>query len=92
MEFIHSREYLNAGDVAVVISSHQCNVLLMDDTNFNSFRRGWQYRYHGGFCQQFPAKIPAPHSGNWNVVLHLGGGSAARRSWPPQIMQDRSEF
>jgi hypothetical protein len=29
-----------------------------------------------GFYKMLPARITAPHSGEWNVVLDLGGGSA----------------
>lgn len=76
MQFIHSREYLNGGDVAVVNCDHQCNVLLMEDHDFSNFKRGSSHRYHGGFYKMLPARIPAPTSGWWNVVIHLGGGSA----------------
>jgi Domain of unknown function (DUF1883) len=79
MSFLHTREYLNQGDVAVVDCDHQCNVLLMDDSNFSSFRRGGRHTYYGGFYERLPAQIPAPSSGHWNVVLHLGGGRATVR-------------
>jgi len=76
MDFIHAREYLGEGDVVIVECDHQCNVLVMDDSNFSSYRRGGQYRYHGGFYQRLPARIAVPHSDNWNTVIDLGGGRA----------------
>ncbi len=79
MQFQHAREFLNSGDVAVVNCSHQCNVLLMDDANFARFKSGQRHSYHGGFYKKLPAQIAAPHSGNWNVVLHLGGAGAQYR-------------
>jgi hypothetical protein len=79
MQFAHMGEHLDAGDVAVVQCSHQCNVLLMDDVNFQRFRRGERHTYHGGFYKHFPAQIRAPSSGHWNIVLHLGGASATIR-------------
>ena len=75
-DFIHSREYLHAGDVVIVQCSHQCNVRVMDDSNFQSFRNGGQHQYHGGFYKRLPARIAVPGNGYWNVTLDLGGGRA----------------
>ncbi|MBI3675945.1 MAG: DUF1883 domain-containing protein [Proteobacteria bacterium] len=71
---VHAKEYLNAGDVVIVNCDHQCNVLVMDDSNFNSYRNGSQCRYFGGFFRRLPARVPVPHSGNWNVVVDAGQG------------------
>lgn len=75
-DFIHAREYLDEGDVVVVSCSHQCNVRLMDDSNFSYYRRGQGHRYYGGFFRVLPARIAVPHSGHWNVAIDLGGGRA----------------
>ncbi|MGH6942448.1 DUF1883 domain-containing protein [Hypericibacter sp.] len=79
MSFLHDREYLSSGDVVQVESSHQCNVLVLDDTNFARYRRGERFEYFGGFYQRFPANISVPRTGYWNVTLDLGGGSATIR-------------
>lgn len=76
MDFIHGREYLDEGDIVVVNCSHQCNVLVMDDANFSSYRTGGRFEYRGGHYKRFPARIPVPYSGFWNATLDLGGGSA----------------
>ena len=78
-DFIHAREYLSDGDVVVVECSHQCNVLVMDDMNFQNYRRGERYRYFGGFFNRLPARISVPGSGYWNTVIDLGGGRASIR-------------
>jgi hypothetical protein len=72
---IHAREYLNAGDLAVVTCTHQANVLLIDDTNFSIYRTrsGGRVTYHGGFYTRMPARIAAPSSGFWNIVLDVPG-------------------
>jgi Domain of unknown function (DUF1883) len=75
-DFTHAREFLNAGDVVVVSCSHQCNVMLMDDTNFRSYRSGSRFSYYGGHYAYFPAQITVPQTGGWNIVLDLGGGAA----------------
>ena len=74
--FIHSREYLDGGDVVIVQCDHQCNVLVMDDSNFSSFSRRERHSYYGGFYRMLPARISVPHSDNWNIIIHLGGGWA----------------
>lgn len=75
-DFIHAKEHLNQGDTVVVNCSHQCNVMLMTDTNYHSYRRGQRFQYYGGFFRMLPARITAPATGYWNIVLDLGGGSA----------------
>ncbi|MFX2554596.1 DUF1883 domain-containing protein [Enterobacter roggenkampii] len=81
MSFLHKRMHLNAGDTVVVQCSHQCNILLMTDSNFNNYRSGRGFQHHGGggFFRQLPARLYVPHSGYWNVTLDLGGGAASIR-------------
>lgn len=76
MDFIHAREYLNAGDTVIVDCSHECNVTVTDDLNFSNYRSGQQFRYHGGHYKRLPARVTVPSSGYWNVALDLGGGAA----------------
>jgi hypothetical protein len=75
-QFLHTREYLDSGNVAVLDCDTQCNFMLLTDSNFNNYKRGGRYQYYGGYFKIFPAKISAPHSDHWNVVIDLGGGSA----------------
>ncbi len=79
MNFLHRRENLNQGDVAVVDCSHQCNVMLLNDSNFRKYKSGQKFTYHGSHFKMFPAKIAAPSTDAWNIVLDLGGGSATVR-------------
>jgi hypothetical protein len=76
MEFIHSQDYYNGGDIVILNCDTQCNFMLMDDSNFCSYRRGQGFQYYGGFFKYFPARIRVPNSGHWNVAIDLGGGSA----------------
>lgn len=79
MRFVHSREHLSAGDVVVVECSHQCNVRVMSDADFQNFKNGRGHRYLGGFYQRLPVQIAVPSSGNWNVTIDLGGSPSAFR-------------
>jgi len=78
MKFIHQREHLEEGDIVVIQCSQTCNIRLMNDANFRSFKNGGRHTYHGGAFDRFPAKIVAPSSGFWNITLtpSLGGRSA----------------
>ena len=76
MKFIHAREWLNNDQYVRVTCDTQCNVLLMDDSNFAAYQRKDSHRYYGGFFKEFPAKLLPPYAGNWNVTLDLAGGSA----------------
>ncbi len=64
----------------MVDCSHQCNILLMTDTNFNNYRNARSFHHHGGggFFQRLPAHLHVPHR-SWNITIDLGGGSAAIR-------------
>ena len=79
MQFLHKREYLMAGDIVVVDCDHRCNVRVMADSDFSSFRQGGRHQYFGGHFDRLPARISVPSSGWWNVTLDLGGGSARIR-------------
>lgn len=74
--FIHSRDHYNSGEVIVLDCDTQCNFMLLDDTNFHSYKNGRANNYYGGFFKMFPAKITVPSTGHWNIVIDLGGGSA----------------
>lgn len=76
MQFLHKREFLNKGDVVEVDCSHQCNVRLTTDSQFSNFKNGRRHEYYGGFYERLPARIAAPQSGNWNITIDIGGGSA----------------
>lgn len=69
MKFIHQREQLNEDDVVVIQASQACNIRLMNDANFRSFKNGGRHAYHGGAFESFPAKITIPSSGFWNITI-----------------------
>lgn len=69
MKFIHQREHLNEDDVVEIQCSQTCNIRLMSDANFRSFKNGGRHTYHGGAFDTFPAKITVPSSGFWNITI-----------------------
>ena len=79
MSHLHKRERLNGGDCVEVDCSHQCNVMVMTDSNYRAYKRGARFQYHGGFYKRLPARIVVPDNDDWNIVIDLGGGSARIR-------------
>ncbi|HGM5417676.1 TPA: DUF1883 domain-containing protein [Serratia liquefaciens] len=78
MHFLHKRLHLNAGDIVEVGCDHQCNVLMLTDSNFNNYKNGRGFQHHGGggFFERLPARLVSPHAGYWTITIDLGGGSA----------------
>lgn len=69
MKFVHQREELQEGDLVVIHCSKMCNIRLMNDANFRSFKNGGRHNYHGGAFDRFPAKIRVPADGAWNITI-----------------------
>ena len=69
MKFVHQRELLNEDDTVVIHCSQTCNIRLMNDRNFRSYKNGGRHTYYGGAFEDFPARIKVPSSGNWNITI-----------------------
>ena len=80
MNFLHTEEYLSAGDGFKVTLESQANVLLLDDSNFSNYRARRDYNYIGGLAKQSPIVLRAPRSGRWHLVVDLGGYSGSVRA------------
>ena len=85
MKFIHRREQLNEDDIVVIHCSQPCNIRLMNDANFRSYRNGGRHTYHGGAFDKFPAKITVPSSGFWNITLDTVTRRAISVTRKPQM-------
>lgn len=72
-EFLHYNLNLTSGNVVEVTLDKQANVRLMDDINFTKYKKGMQHQYYGGYTTKSPARLTAPRSGHWNLVIDLGG-------------------
>lgn len=79
MQYGHQKISLSRGDVVRVTLDKQANVLLLDNTNYSRFRSGRDYKYFGGLATQSPIDLVAPNSGDWNLVVNLGGYAGSVR-------------
>lgn len=81
MNFLHYELDLAIGDVVEVTLDRQANVRLLDQSNFDRYRRGQQHTYRGGLVTQSPLRLASPSAGHWHLVVDLGGyGGSVRAS------------
>jgi hypothetical protein len=80
MNYLHNELQLHTGDVVEVTLDHAANVQLLDPANFELYRQGKPYRYHGGYYKETPVRIVTPSGGRWYVVVDLGGGAGTVRA------------
>ncbi len=80
MNFLHTDFHGGPSDTAVVTLDSQANVMLLDELNFQAYRRGASYRYVGGLAKQSPVRLSPPHRGHWHVVVDLGGNGGSVRA------------
>ena len=82
MNFQHWTLNLDTGDTVALTIDRQCDVFLVDDSNFSSFRSGRGFRYSGGAQKLKSVRITAPHSGHWHLVLIPAPGNTVHFSNP----------
>ncbi len=61
------------GSTVVVTLKNQANVQLMTSSDYNNYKSGRRYRYHGGRVTRSPFHVAVPSNGHWIVVIDLGG-------------------
>jgi len=73
MNYVH-RDFTGGRDTIVRVSlDSQANVMLLDDSNYSSYRSGRACRGQGGLAKVSPVMLRPPHYGRWHVVVDLGG-------------------
>lgn len=77
MVFLYTREHLEQGDFLVVQCSHHCKIRITTDSHFSRLKQKARYESFGGFYRSFPAKIAAPTTGYWNIIIDIDSGSEA---------------
>jgi Domain of unknown function (DUF1883) len=73
MKFLHWEVDAVEGTVVRVDLDTQANVMLLDDSNFLSYRRGASFNYRGGLARRSPVRLVPPHPGRWHLIVDLGG-------------------
>jgi hypothetical protein len=80
MNYLHQEFEAGPDDVIEVTLDGQANVMLLDGVNFDHYRKGESFRYHGGLAKVSPARLVPPSQGRWHVVVDLGGYAGTVRA------------
>lgn len=73
MDFLHYEFRLKKGDVVEVKLDKQANVQLLDEINFNNYKKGKKYNSIGGFSKDLLVNLSSPYKGLWHLAVDLGG-------------------
>lgn len=72
--FLNYEVWTNVGDIIqVILTGSAANVLLLDDVNFDSYRRRQPFQYYGGYYDRSPVVLKSPYPSKWHVVIDTGG-------------------
>jgi hypothetical protein len=67
-------------DTIRVQLEQQCNVQVMDYTNYQRYKLGQKHDFIGGNVTKTPFLIKAPHFAHWYVVIDLGGAAGSLKA------------
>jgi hypothetical protein len=73
MKYLHKEFSCAGGETVRVDLDGQANVSLLDESNYQQYRRGGRHRYYGGLAKKTPVLLTVPSPGRWHVVVDLGG-------------------
>lgn len=71
----HDLGQLRGGEIVQVHLNAAANVLLLNSSNYNNYKRGRRYNGYGGHATQTPVRLNVPNAGRWYVAIDLGGYS-----------------
>ena len=80
MNHLHYEFDASQGDVIEVTLDRAANVQLLDPANYENYKSGHGYRYHGGYATKSPVPLPVPRAGKWHLVIDFGGGAGQVRA------------
>lgn len=73
MNYLHYDLQAGPSDLVEVTLDRAANVMLLTPSDYDAYRTGRTFHYHGGHVTQSPYRIRPPHQGSWYVVIDLGG-------------------
>jgi hypothetical protein len=75
MNFLHWKiDTTQEATAVVTLKGVESDVLVLDRTNFDRFRRGSSFQYFGGHYKRSPARLVIPSEGEWYVVVIPNAG------------------
>ncbi|MCL2190231.1 MAG: DUF1883 domain-containing protein [Defluviitaleaceae bacterium] len=82
MKFTHyDLKRLAKGEIVeITLSGSAANVQLLDNTGFQNYKNGRNYKYIGGLAKKSPIRLLVPSNGHWHVVVDMRGLVGTTRS------------
>jgi Domain of unknown function (DUF1883) len=80
MTYLHQEFDAGPDDILEVTMNGHANVMLLDPGNYDHYRKGESYRYHGGLAKVSPVRLSPPSRGHWHAVVDLGGYAGTIRA------------
>lgn len=62
MDYLHYEFDASQGDVIEVTLDRAANVQLLDPANYENYKNGRGYRYHGGYATKSPVRLAVPET------------------------------
>lgn len=64
----------STGTLSVEVDlKHASDVFLVNSTNYQNYKNGRQFKYHGGHYTKTPVVITVSGSGRWYLIVRGGG-------------------
>jgi Domain of unknown function (DUF1883) len=73
LNYLHYEFQLKKGDVVEIKLDKQANVQLLDELNFNNYKKGKKYSHNGGSSNKLLVNLTSPYKGHWHLAIDLGG-------------------
>jgi len=77
MNFLHYELTAGPDDLIETKLDAAANVRLLDQANYNRYRRSESHTYIGGYVKVSPYLVKPPRYDKWHVVVDLGGGAGS---------------
>ena len=89
MHYLHYQLDLGKYDIVQVTLSMQAFLRMMTEKNYEHYRFGDEYKFHGGVATTSPANLQPPSAGHWHLVIDLGGKEGDLKA-TVNILKDRA--
>lgn len=73
MNFLHTEFTGGEESTALVTLDAQANVMLLAESEFSAYQRGYSFHYVGGWATSSPVRLTPPRYDRWHVIVDLGG-------------------
>lgn len=72
MKFLHKPFQAKPKDKIEVTFDKPTKVIFLERREFERYKKGITYRYHGGFAEESPVTFEVPYKGIWHAVIEKG--------------------